>query len=73
MAEPDLEAMRKLESVIVDHQLSLSQIRTLERATGAEVLDRTGVIVEIFHRHANTREAKLQVEMARCLATTGKR
>jgi len=29
------------------------------------VLDRTGVIVEIFHRHANTREAKLQVEMAR--------
>ena len=29
------------------------------------MLDRTGVIVEIFHRHANTREAKLQVEMAR--------
>ncbi len=51
--------------VIVDHELSPSQIRNLERATGAEVLDRTGVIVEIFHRHANTREAKLQVEMAR--------
>ncbi len=45
--------------------LSPSQIRNLERATGAQVLDRTGVIVEIFHRHANTREAKLQVEMAR--------
>ncbi len=29
------------------------------------MLDRTGVIVEIFHRHANTREARLQVEMAR--------
>ena len=53
------------EFVIVDHELSPSQIRNLERATGAAVLDRTGVIVEIFHRHANTREARLQVEMAR--------
>ena len=53
------------EFVIVDHELSPSQIRNLERATGAQVLDRTGIIVEIFHRHANTREAKLQVEMAR--------
>ncbi len=58
-------AGRKPEFVIVDHELSPSQIRNLERATGAQVLDRTGVIVEIFHRHANTREAKLQVEMAR--------
>jgi GTP-binding protein HflX len=64
-AEPDPDAPRKPEFVIVDHELSPSQIRNLERATGAEVLDRTGVIVEIFHRHANTREAKLQVEMAR--------
>nr|WP_314073284.1 GTPase HflX [uncultured Roseococcus sp.] len=64
-AEPEAEAGRKPEFVIVDHELSPSQIRNLERATGAQVLDRTGVIVEIFHRHANTREAKLQVEMAR--------
>lgn len=64
-AEPDSDAARKPEFVIVDHELSPSQIRNLERATGAQVLDRTGVIVEIFHRHANTREAKLQVEMAR--------
>ena len=64
-AEPEQDAVRKPEFVIVDHELSPSQIRNLERATGAEVLDRTGVIVEIFHRHANTREAKLQVEMAR--------
>jgi GTP-binding protein HflX len=63
--EPDPDATRKPAFVIVDHELSPSQIRNLERATGAEVLDRTGVIVEIFHRHANTREAKLQVEMAR--------
>ena len=59
------EAGRMPEFVIVDHELSPSQIRNLERATGAQVLDRTGVIVEIFHRHANTREARLQVEMAR--------
>ena len=64
-APADPEAGRKPEFVIVDHELSPSQIRNLERATGAAVLDRTGVIVEIFHRHANTREAKLQVEMAR--------
>ena len=51
--------------MIVDHELSPSQVRNLERATGAEVLDRTGVIVEIFHRHANSREARLQVEIAR--------
>jgi len=63
--QPDPGAQRKPEFVIVDHELSPSQIRNLERATGAEVLDRTGVIVEIFHRHANTHEAKLQVEMAR--------
>jgi GTP-binding protein HflX len=65
LADPEPDAMRKPDFVIVDHELSPSQIRNLERATGAEVLDRTGVIVEIFHRHANTREAKLQVEMAR--------
>ncbi len=65
IADPDAAPARKPEFVIVDHELSPSQIRNLERATGAEVLDRTGVIVEIFHRHANTREAKLQVEMAR--------
>ncbi len=51
--------------VIVDHDISPSQARNLEVATGAQVLDRTGVILEIFHRHAHSREAKLQVEMAR--------
>jgi GTP-binding protein HflX len=51
--------------VVVDHEISPSQARNLERATGAEVLDRTGVIVEIFHRHAKSREAKLEVEIAR--------
>src|SRR6267143_6558611 len=63
--EPDLKAPPKPEFVIVDHDISPSQARNLERGTGAQVLDRTGVIVEIFHRHARSREAKLQVEMAR--------
>ena len=56
---------RRPEFVIVDHEISPSQARNLENATGAQVRDRTGVIVEIFHRHARSREAKLQVEMAR--------
>jgi GTP-binding protein HflX len=51
--------------VAVDHDISPSQLRNLERATGVMVLDRTGVIIEIFHRHALSREAKLQVEIAR--------
>ena len=64
-SEPDPDDAPRPAFVIVDHELSPSQIRNLERATGAAVLDRTGIIVEIFHRHANTREARLQVEMAR--------
>ena len=63
--EPDPAAQAKPDFVIVDHDISPGQARNLERATGAQVLDRTGVIVEIFHRHAHSREAKLQVEMAR--------
>jgi GTPase len=59
------DATQKPDFVIVDHEISPSQARNLERATGAQVLDRTGVIVEIFHRHAHSREAKLQVEIAR--------
>lgn len=51
--------------VVVDHPLTTRMQRNLERATGAEVLDRTHVIVEIFHRHAKSREARLQVEIAR--------
>ena len=55
----------KVEVVIFDCDLSPSQLRILESATGATVLDRTGVIIEIFSRHARTRAAKLQVEIAR--------
>ncbi|MBK9033910.1 MAG: GTPase HflX [Myxococcales bacterium] len=51
--------------VLVDHDLTPTQQRNLERATDAEVMDRTSVILSIFHRHAKTREARLQVEIAR--------
>ena len=51
--------------VVVDHEITPRQARNLEKATNADVLDRSGVIVEIFHRHAQTREARLQVEIAR--------
>jgi GTPase len=61
----DSNAPLKPEFVIIDHDISPGQARNIERATGAQVLDRTGVIVEIFHRHARSREARLQVELAR--------
>ncbi len=51
--------------VLVDDDLTPSQLRNLERATSAEVLDRTSVILAIFQRHARTREARMQVEIAR--------
>jgi GTP-binding protein HflX len=65
--DPDAvgEAPAKPTIVVVDHEITPSQARNLERATGAQVLDRTGVIVDIFHRHARSREARLQVEIAR--------
>ena len=52
--------------VVIDHDLSPRQLRQIEGATSAAaVLDRTGVIIEIFHRHASSRPARLQVEIAR--------
>jgi len=51
--------------VIVDAELTPAQISNLSRAVGVEVTDRSGIIIDIFHRHASTREARLQVEIAR--------
>jgi GTP-binding protein HflX len=50
--------------VIVDHAISPVQQRNLEKAWNAKVLDRTGLILEIFGRRAQTREGRLQVELA---------
>jgi GTP-binding protein HflX len=64
--EPDLPATSpKATVVLVDHDLTPTQHHNLSLATSATVLDRTSVILEIFHRHAKTREARLQVEIAR--------
>jgi GTP-binding protein HflX len=53
------------ELILVDHEIGPSQARNLEKATGGDVLDRTAVILEIFHRHARSRAARAQVEMVR--------
>src|SRR6185295_12371573 len=51
--------------VLVDHEISPSQAHNLEKEVGCEVMDRTMVILEIFHRHARSRAARGQVEIAR--------
>ena len=50
--------------VIFDHELTPSQQRNLERELDARVIDRTQLILDIFARHARTREGQLQVELA---------
>ena len=50
--------------VMMDCALSPVQQRNLEKAFGAKVIDRTGLILEIFGRRARTREGALQVELA---------
>ncbi len=55
----------KADVVVYDGEISTKQLKNLEQATGVEVLDRTGVILEIFSRHAKSREALIQVEIAK--------
>ena len=50
--------------VILDHTVSPIQQRNLEKAWNVKILDRTGLILEIFGRRAQTREGRLQVELA---------
>jgi GTP-binding protein HflX len=54
-----------VEFILVDHEISPSQSLNLENEVGCEVMDRTVVILEIFHRNANSHSAKVQVEIAR--------
>src|SRR4051812_44445131 len=51
--------------LVVDSELSPSQQRNLEKRVDGPVLDRPGLIIEIFGQRASTREARLQVELAR--------
>jgi len=53
-----------IDLVIVDHALSPVQQRNLEQSLGTKVIDRTGLILEIFGARAQTREGQLQVELA---------
>jgi GTP-binding protein HflX len=50
--------------VLFDHDLTPTQLRNLEAALPCRVLDRTQLILDIFARHAHTREGQLQVELA---------
>lgn len=57
-------AMHEAGIVVMDCALSPIQQRNLEKALNAKVLDRTGLILEIFGRRAKTKEGSLQVELA---------
>lgn len=59
-----LIAAHEIALVVIDHPVSPIQQRNLERAWNAKVLDRTGLILEIFGRRARTKEGRLQVELA---------
>jgi len=64
----ELRAMReneRAELILIDHEISPSQAFNLAKEVGGEVMDRTMVILEIFHRHAASRFARAQVEIAR--------
>lgn len=60
----ELKQIHHAELVIFNHALSPSQERNLERALKSRVLDRTGLILDIFAQRARTHEGKLQVELA---------
>lgn len=54
-----------IDAILVDHEISPSQARNLEKEVGCAVMDRTMVILEIFHRNARSPAARAQVEIAR--------
>ncbi|MHA2937116.1 GTPase HflX [Vibrio sp. RC27] len=61
----DYMPLSSVDVVVFDCDLTPSQLRNVENQLGVEVFDRTGIIIEIFSRHARTRTARLQVEIAR--------
>ena len=70
LGEGKAEELRELaenlgaDMVIFDNDLSPSQIKALEAATGVTVIDRSALILDIFAQRAKTREGRLQVELA---------
>ncbi|MGD0801351.1 MAG: GTPase HflX [Terracidiphilus sp.] len=59
-----IAASTEADLVLFDHDLTPTQLRNLEAALPCRVLDRTQLILDIFARHARTREGQLQVELA---------
>lgn len=57
----------KADLIIFNNELSPSQLRNLQKELDLPILDRTGLILQIFSRRAQTKEAKLQVEVAKLL------
>jgi len=66
-AEEIKEKVQELDAdlVIFNDELSPSQLKNLQKVLGTPILDRTSLILEIFARRAKTKEAKLQVEVAK--------
>jgi GTP-binding protein HflX len=64
-ANNPLKGSEPVEFILVDHEISPSQALNLENEVGCEVMDRTVVILEIFHRNASSHAAQVQVEIAR--------
>ncbi|WP_242362892.1 GTPase HflX [Limosilactobacillus antri] len=60
----ELAAANDVTTIITNDELSPSQLRNLEDETGKRILDRTALILEIFATRAQTKEAKLQVQIA---------
>ncbi len=64
----ELRMMREHDAadvILIDHEISPSQQFNLAKEVGCDVMDRSMVILEIFHRHASSRYARAQVEIAR--------
>ena len=59
-----LAAECQADVIVFDNDLSPAQMRNLERVTERRIIDRSAVILDIFARHARTRTAQLQVELA---------
>ncbi|HDY88152.1 MAG TPA: GTPase HflX [bacterium] len=60
----EISTQNGLDCVIFDIELNPSQARNLEKLIGKKIIDRTGLILDIFAKNARTREAKTQVELA---------
>jgi GTPase len=60
----EMKSMHDFNLLIVDDELAPNQQRSLEELVGCKVLDRSALIIDIFARHARTKEGRLQVELA---------